>query len=313
MGICSSPTRFTHNKQKYGKNFLTDFLVGGVSAAVSKTIVAPIERVKLLLQVQDAMAKKAGASDMKKYDGIMDCARRVSSEQGNAAFWRGNLANVLRYFPTQALNFAFKDLYKNIFCPYNPKKEPVKFFIGNCASGGAAGATSLTVVYPLDFGRTRLAADVGSGKDREFNGLVDCLKKCAAKDGPKGLYRGFGISVVGIIGYRASYFGLFDTGKVMLFEDMKKANFLAVWGFAQFVTVAAGIVSYPLDTVSRRLMMTAGMKNPKYTGTMDCFKKIAAEEGPGAFFKGCLSNVIRGTGGALVLVFYDKIQAYLEG
>ena len=85
---------------------------------------------------------------MKKYDGIMDCARRVSSEQGNLAFWRGNLANVLRYFPTQALNFAFKDLYKNIFCPYNPKKEPVKFFIGNCSSGGAAGATSLTVVYP---------------------------------------------------------------------------------------------------------------------------------------------------------------------
>merc|ERR1719231_2156361 len=137
-------------------------------------------------------------------------------------------------------------------------------------SGGAAGATSLTVVYPLDFGRTRLAADVGSGKDREFTGLVDCLKKCAAKDGVQGLYRGFGISVVGIIMYRASYFGLFDTGKVMLFEDMKKANLLAVWGFAQFVTVSAGIVSYPLDTVRRRLMMTAGKtgKDKLYDGTL---------------------------------------------
>ena len=59
------------------------------------------------------------------------------------------------------------------------------FFIGNCASGGAAGATSLCFVYPLDFARTRLAADVGSGKggEREFNGLVDCLGKIAKKDG----------------------------------------------------------------------------------------------------------------------------------
>jgi solute carrier family 25 (adenine nucleotide translocator) protein 4/5/6/31 len=180
------------------------------------------------------------------------------------------------------------------------------FFLGNCASGGAAGATSLTVVYPLDFGRTRLAADVGSGKEREFNGLVDCLKKVALSDGPQGLYRGFGISVLGIVFYRAAYFGMFDTGKT---------NFFAMWGFAQFVTVSAGVVSYPLDTVRRRLMMQSGKKGGdiQYTGTMDCIRKIAAQEGPKAFFKGSLSNVIRGTGGALVLVFYDKIQAYMLG
>lgn len=207
------------------------------------------------------------------------------------------------------MNFAFKDTYKKYLNPYNPKKEPFKFFMGNMASGGAAGATSLTFVYPLDFGRTRLAADVGKGTDREFTGLVDCLQKVAKSDGVKGLYRGFGISVVGIIAYRASYFGMFDTGKVMLFPDMKKANILMVWAFAQFVTVSAGIASYPLDTVRRRLMMTSGKKGADimYTGTWDCFVKIAKNEGMGAFFKGALSNVIRGTGGALVLVFYDKI------
>jgi len=104
---------------------------------------------------------------------------------------------------------------------------------------------------------------------------------------------------------------MFDTGKVMLFEDMKKANILAVWAFAQFVTVTAGIASYPLDTVRRRLMMTSGNKEKMYTGTWDCFQKIYRDEGGRAFFKGCLSNVIRGTGGALVLVFYDKIQALM--
>jgi len=180
------------------------------------------------------------------------------------------LANVIRYFPTQALNFACKDTYKKYLCPYNPKTEPVKFFMGNMASGGAAGATSLCFVYPLDFARTRLAADVGSadGK-REFNGLADCLKKIFAKDGLSGLYQGFGISVVGIIFYRASYFGLFDTGKVMLGE---KPHVMVLFALGQVVTVSAGIVSYPLDTVRRRLMMTSGQEGDKklYNGTMDC-------------------------------------------
>lgn len=64
------------------------------------------------------------------------------------------------------MNFAFKDTYKKIFCPYDPKKEPVKFFFGNLASGGAAGASSLMFVYPLDFARTRLAADLGKDGER---------------------------------------------------------------------------------------------------------------------------------------------------
>jgi len=210
------------------------------------------------------------------------------------------------------MNFAFKDTYKKYLCPYNPKTQPGMFFLGNMASGGAAGATSLMFVYPLDFARTRLAADVGRGDGvREFTGLVDCLQKIMKSDGVNGLYRGFRISVVGIIAYRASYFGMFDTGKVMLFEDIKKANFFAMWAFAQFVTVSAGIASYPLDTIRRRLMMQSGRSDILYKNTFHCFQVILKTEGPGAFFKGALSNIIRGTGGALVLVFYDKIQSYL--
>jgi solute carrier family 25 (adenine nucleotide translocator) protein 4/5/6/31 len=245
------------SQKKAERSFAADFLIGGISAAVSKTAVAPIERVKLLLQVQDA--NKNIAVD-KRYKCIGDCFTRVTAEQGFASLWRGNTANVIRYFPTQALNFAFKDVYKKIFNPYNAKKEPVKFFFGNCMSGGAAGATSLCVVYPLDFARTRLAADVGSGKAREFNGLVDCLKKVSVSDGPQGLYRGFGISVIGIIAYRAAYFGCFDTGKSILFADTKNASMLAMWLFAQIVTVGAGVLSYPLDTIRRRLMMQSGKK-----------------------------------------------------
>jgi len=84
-----------------------------------------------------------------------------------------------------------------------------------------------------------------------------------------------------------------------------------MYGFA--VTTVAGIVSYPLDTVRRRLMMQSGrpVEEQQYKGTIDCFRKIVADEGAAAMFKGSLSNILRGAGGALVLTFNEKIQAYL--
>ncbi|BES98105.1 ADP ATP translocase [Nesidiocoris tenuis] len=292
-------------------SFLKDFAAGGISAAISKTAVAPIERVKLLLQVQH-ISKQIAEKD--RYKGMVDCFVRIPKEQGFTAFWRGNMANVIRYFPTQALNFAFKDKYKQIFLGgVDPKTQFWRHFAGNLASGGAAGATSLCFVYPLDFARTRLAADVGKGDgQREFKGLGDCLTKIFKKDGLGGLYRGFSVSVQGIIIYRASYFGCFDTAKGML-PDPKKAGFLVSWGIAQVVTTCAGIISYPFDTVRRRMMMQSGRAKSEiiYKNTMHCWSVIAKTEGPGAFFKGAFSNVLRGTGGALVLVLYDEMKAFL--
>ncbi|XP_017302460.1 ADP,ATP carrier protein 2-like [Diaphorina citri] len=265
--------------------FAKDFIAGGVSAAVSKTAVAPIERVKLLLQVQHISKQ---ISEEQRYKG-----------KSNPKF----VDNVIRYFPTQALNFAFKDKYKQIFLGGIDKSQFWAYFAGNLASGGAAGATSLCFVYPLDFARTRLGADVGkTGGAREFTGLGDCLTKIFKSDGIVGLYRGFGVSVQGIIIYRASYFGFFDTAKGML-PDPKNAGFLVSWGIAQVVTTVAGIVSYPFDTVRRRLMMQSGRGKSEivYKGTLHCWAVIAKTEGPSAFFKGAFSNVLRGTGGALVL------------
>ncbi len=188
-----------------------------------------------------------------------------------------------------------------------------RFFAGNLASGGAAGGTSLLFVYPLDFARTRLGADVGTGDKRKYTGLVDCLKKTVASDGVAGLYRGFGVSLGGIIVYRAAFFGGFDTAKGALFEDPKKAPIWASWMVAQVVTTISGIISYPFDTVRRRMMMQSGLPvaERQYSGTMDCWAKIASQEGMGAFFKGAFSNVIRGAGGAIVLVMYDEIKKVL--
>lgn len=180
----------------------------------------------------------------------------------------------------------------------------------NLLSGGLAGSASLTFVYSLDFARTRLGADIGKGGDREFNGLADCLAKIYKKEGIAGLYRGFGISVVGVFAYRALYFGIYDTVSPMMGKD---ASLLVKYVVAQSATALAGVASYPLDTVRRRMMMQSGRKDVMYTSTLDCFAKIHANEGGmKPFFKGALSNVFRGVGGAMVLVVYEEFQKFVD-
>ena len=132
-------------------DFVLDFIAGGISAAVSKTIVAPLERVKILLQIQDA---HKGIPKEQQYKGLVDCFSRVYKEQGVISFWRGNVVNVVRYFPTQALNFAFKDSIKAMFATPKDASNGRKFAT-NIASGGFAGTLSLMFVYSLDYARTR--------------------------------------------------------------------------------------------------------------------------------------------------------------
>jgi solute carrier family 25 (adenine nucleotide translocator) protein 4/5/6/31 len=293
--------------------FLIDFCAGGVAGAVAKTATAPIERVKLLIQTQDANPKII-SGEVPRYTGIVNCFTRVSSEQGFSAFWRGNTVNVIRYFPTQAFNFAFKDTIKALFPKYNSKTEFWKFFAANMASGGLAGAGSLTIVYPLDYARTRLASDVGSGNP-QFSGLGDCLMKTINSGGFFSMYAGFGVSVVGIVAYRGPYFGVFDTLKALnpYKKDKGIIGLASKFAIAQFTAIIAGFISYPFDTVRRRLQMQA--EKPKdqwlYSGTLDCALKIVKDEGIGAMFKGFAANVLRTLGGALVLVGYDEIKAMI--
>lgn len=108
---------------------------------------------------------------------------------------------------------------------------------------------------------TRLANDAKSAKgggDRQFNGLVDVYRKTLATDGIAGLYRGFGPSVLGIIVYRGLYFGMYDSIKPVILVGPLEGNFLASFLLGWAVTTGAGIASYPLDTIRRRMMMTSG-------------------------------------------------------
>jgi len=283
--------------------FAENFMLAGVAAGVSKTAAAPIERIKLLVQNQDEMIKQ-GRLD-KPYKGVIDCTKRVLATEGVYPLWRGNLANVLRYFPTQALNFAFKDAIKALFATPKDASSGRKFAT-NIASGGFAGTMSLLFVYSLDYARTRLANDAkGKGGERQFNGLVDVYVKTLKSDGIQGLYRGFTISAVGIFIYRGMYFGMFDTLKPILVGDGGSVGLSFLLGWA--VTVTAGLMSYPIDTVRRRMMMTSG-GGVKYKGSMDCFVQVVKNEGFMSLMKGAGANILRGVAGAGVLAGFDKFK-----
>lgn len=299
--------------EKNFASFATDFLMGGVSAAVSKSAAAPIERVKLLIQNQDEMIKAGRLSE--PYKGIGDCFGRTVKDEGFTSLWRGNTVNVIRYFPTQAFNFAFKDYFKKLFNFKQERDGYWKVFAGNIASGAAAGASSSVFVYSLDYARTRLASDAKStkkGGERQFNGLIDVYKKTLQSDGIAGLYRGFNVSVVGIIVYRGLYFGLYDSLKPVLLVGTFQDSFLASFALGWAVTVGASVASYPLDTVRRRMMMTSG-EAVKYKSSLDAFSQIVKTEGPKSLFKGAGANILRAVAGAGVLASYDKLQVLMLG
>ncbi|MEN2496460.1 MAG: mitochondrial adenine nucleotide carrier Anc1 [Marteilia pararefringens] len=292
------------------------FMLAGTSAAISKTLSAPIERVKLLIQNQEEMIR-AGRLQ-KPYKGISNCFVRTYRDEGLLSFFRGNLPNILRYFPTQSLNFVFKDLNQKIFT--KPKKEDgkVKEMAYYVSTGGLAGALSLSIVYSLDYARTRLANDLknaGGPKgsavagQRQYSGLLDCYRKTFKSDGIRGLYRGFNISCVGIFIYRGFYFGLYDVYKS---SPLKPENAFADFAAAYTITLSSGLLSYPIDTVRRRMMMTSGQE-VKYKNSLDALRYIVRTNGFASLFKGAGANILRGVAGAGVLFLNDKISSvYLK-
>merc|ERR1712244_188251 len=292
------------DKKKPTLSFFESFMLSGVAAGVSKTAAAPIERVKLLVQNQGEMLKQ-GVLD-KPYNGVLDCTRKTMQSEGFLSFWRGNLPNVLRYFPTQALNFAFKDTIKATFGT-SKNAGYVEKFGKNILSGGVAGSMSLTFVYSLDYARTRLANDRKSkdGGERKFNGLIDVYRKTLKSDGIQGLYRGFVISCVGIIVYRGCYFGFYDSLKPILLGDNAGAFSSFILGYG--VTVTSGLISYPIDTIRRRMMMTSGAA-VKYKSSLDCGAQILKNEGFMSMMKGAGANVLRGVAGAGVLAGFDAFK-----
>ncbi|KAM1340514.1 hypothetical protein ACFX2H_038894 [Malus domestica] len=276
------------------ENFSVDFVMGGMAALVSKSAAAPIERVKLLLQNQGEMIKRGQIK--RPYKGVGDCFTRVFREEGVLSFWRGNQANAIRYFPTQAFNFAFRGYFKSIFGCSKEKDGCIMCFAGNVASGSAAGASTSLFLYHLDYARTRLGTD-GRGSavngQHQFRWILDVYSKTLSSNG---------------------MFGIYDTMKPIVLVGPLGGNFFASFLFGWSVTTFSGVCAYPFDTIRRRMMLTSGQPS-KYRNALHAFREIVHLEGFKALFRGVTANMLLGVAGAGVRAGYDQLQrvAYRKG
>merc|ERR1712203_1351202 len=184
-------------------------------------------------------------------------------------------------------------------------------FFENFMLAGVAAGVSKTVAAPIE--RVKLLVQnqdemIKQGRlDRPYKGVMDCCSRVMQTEGIYPFWRGnLAISAVGIFIYRGMYFGMFDTLKPLLLGDNPNVGLSFLLGWA--VTVTAGLMSYPIYTVRRRMMMTSG-GGVKYKGSMDCFIQVTKNEGFMSLMKGAGANILRGVAGAGVLAGFDKFQA----
>jgi len=275
-------------------------------ALVSITANAPLDRLKLLLQTQNENMKQMRLG--RSYKGAIDCLLRTYKTEGLLSLWRSNAIGCMAYFPSQALNVGFYGLFKDSF-KVTKEDGYITKFSKSIASGAAAGAISLLLVYPIDFTKTKFATDIkiNPRSPYRYRTIIDVGKRTIKSSGITGMYRGLVVSLAGVVVYRGCYFGFYDTFKpIVLGSDSSlMSSFLLGYG----VTVLSGLVAYPLDTLRCRMIMRVGQP-AQYKGSIDCAIKVVKAEGFMALMKGAGVNVLRGITGACILAGMDSLEQY---
>lgn len=306
-------------KKKTGtEGFILELFAGGFSGIVTKTSTAPLERVKILLQLQGMALKQrnpnAEAPPQLKYRGIWHTLTTTLKEEGLRGWFKGNGANVVRVVPVYALKFAFNDTFKDLIRGKNADKSKKLSFAQLMASGTLAGLFQQVCTYPLETIRTRLT--MGALSTHQYTGIIDCLRKTVKDEGVRGLYKGLGPTIL----TGSPYVGL----QMTFYEELNRITKPAEGSTEMRIQAQklingalAGIVAqtltYPGDTVRRR-MQTDGMRGETkmYANAWDCFYRVLRQEGVKTLFAGLYANVVRGIPGAgIQFAVYDGMKVLL--
>jgi solute carrier family 25 (adenine nucleotide translocator) protein 4/5/6/31 len=253
-----------------------------VAVSVAKTITAPLDRTKLLLQTT-AIAPR------KQQPGVLCAAsKRLSAEvrsEGLGVLWRGNVASVLRVLIGAHTHMAARSVLRDV----ERRRGREARFAESALLGGIAGGAAVCVTQPFDYVRTHLACDV-SGR-----GTAALLRDAMANGGVRVAYRGMHAAMAGALVYRGVQYGLYDALRGCADNGSFKFNFGAAW----CATVVAGIAAYPLDTIRRRMMMHPAA-SPRMSAVV-CMCGVLQSEGAARLFSGALVNTFRGLacGGSL--------------
>lgn len=254
---------------------LKQLLAGGLAGATARSVVAPIDRTKILIQTQHL--SQAGAT---KYKGVFHTLQTVAREEGVKKLWRGNGTNCIRIFPYASIQFWSYDFFKGkIMDRSDSFGVPQRLMAGSLAGMSAALAT-----YPLDVIRIRLAVQP------ELTGFVDSAKSVYAENGVISFYKGARPTLLSLSPFIAINFCCFDTLKSTFIPDQTKApNPLLILSLGAASGIFAQTICYPLDTVRRRMQM----KGNKYSSIYNAFSTIIKEETWRGMYKGIVPNAIK--------------------
>eukprot|EP00511_Aplanochytrium_stocchinoi_P002570 CAMPEP_0204827170 /NCGR_PEP_ID=MMETSP1346-20131115/4708_1 /ASSEMBLY_ACC=CAM_ASM_000771 /TAXON_ID=215587 /ORGANISM="Aplanochytrium stocchinoi, Strain GSBS06" /LENGTH=426 /DNA_ID=CAMNT_0051955509 /DNA_START=26 /DNA_END=1306 /DNA_ORIENTATION=- len=281
-------------------------VAGGGAGAISRTLTAPMERVKVVLQTQAV----SNIPESQRYKGIIDCLLGIPKQQGIIGYWRGNGLNVFRIIPNSAIKFSTFDYYKSVAFPQGESNyEGKEKFVRKMACGGLAGVSTLVPIYPLDLARTRLSADT-TGR---YRGLVHLVKSTVELQGVRGLYAGLAVSLCGIIPYLAISLATYDTLKELthgneIFDNAGGKVFLG-----SVAAIFSQSIAYPIDTIRRHMQVAGGLgQKSSYNTTFECIRAIYKANGWRGFYKGLVANASRaGPQTGIEFACFDIIGGFL--
>ncbi|WOK93947.1 calcium-binding mitochondrial carrier protein SCaMC-1 [Canna indica] len=257
-------------------------IAGGVAGAASRTATAPLDRLKVVLQVQTTEAY------------VMPAIKKIWRDSGFLGFFRGNGLNVMKVAPESAIRFYTFELLKDYIVKAKGEEKSNIGASERLIAGGLAGAVAQTAIYPLDLVKTRLQTYACEG-GRAPN-LASLTRDIWVHEGPRAFYRGVVPSILGIIPYAGIDLTAYETLK-----DMSRTYILKNSEPGPLVQLGCGTISgalgatcvYPLQVIRTRMQAQPTNSSTAYNGMSDVFWKTLRKEGFRGFYKGLFPNLLK--------------------
>ncbi|XP_009352376.1 mitochondrial adenine nucleotide transporter ADNT1 [Pyrus x bretschneideri] len=302
-------------------------VAGGVAGGVSRTAVAPLERLKILLQVQNPHSIK--------YKGTIQGLKYIWRTEGFRGLFKGNGTNCARIVPNSAVKFfSYEEASKGILWFYRQQtgNEDAQLTpVLRLGAGACAGIIAMSATYPMDMVRGRLTVQTDMSP-RQYRGIYHALTTVFREEGPRALYRGWLPSVIGVVPYVGLNFAVYESLKDWLIKSRpfglvqdSELSVLTRLACGAAAGTVGQTVAYPLDVIRRRMQMV-GWKDAasvvvgdgksraslEYTGMVDAFRKTVRHEGFGALYKGLVPNSVKVVPSiAIAFVTYEVVKDVL--
>ncbi|XP_011828828.1 PREDICTED: calcium-binding mitochondrial carrier protein SCaMC-1-like, partial [Mandrillus leucophaeus] len=290
------PDEFTEQEKQSG-DWWKRLVSAGIASAVARTFTAPLDRLKVMMQVHSLKSRK-----MRLISGL----EQLVKEGGIFSLWRGNGVNVLKIAPETALKVGAYEQYKKLLSFDGVHLGILERFI----SGSLAGVTAQTCIYPMEVLKTRLAI----GKTGEYSGIIDCGKKLLKQEGVRSFFKGYTPNLLGIVPYAGIDLAVYEILKNYWLENYSgnsvNPGIMILVGCSTLSNTCGQLASFPVNLIRTHMQASALVEKGKTTSMIRLIQEIYTKEGKLGFYRGFTPNIIKvlpavGIG----CVAYEKVKS----